>query len=403
MTWGSREAEEPNAKGLMQGTSQRYLTKTSEISEMKLARGRRQTMLDEKQESKNSTTEIWLCNTYQSILLMNSHSECKSAVRNRQILIVPSKDRESIKEQAIKILRKNVKLASIPQFWLVFAYLLLKRRANYQLFLPHRERYLFSSHISGLLYIILLRLTPKSRVKYYDEGLSFLHILAGTKGYPEESELRNNPLLCLPFQKYFYECLEIKTGRDRRESLIECCQHVDMGTTARKTHGEDGVSDNNLHLISSAYLDYKAAYKLTNMIGNNVNRRIIYPHPNKLKNSPKLPRAFCKTEASGIVEVELERALRKGDFILLGLTSLVPFLVWINEQRSLSLNIAIMLKMPKSAKSLNSHKLMSMFIACLESQKKDRPYIITENRSSKLILLGAFPFAQNDILSALRT
>jgi len=358
-------------------------------------------MIQKRQGTKSSTLDIWLCNTYQSLLLMNKHSERKPWERNRLFLIVPSKDRINLKKEASKILRRNAKLLSELQFWLLFAYLLLKKEPNLRLFLPHRERNLFSSHISGILYIIFLRLTPEEQVRYYDEGLSFLHILAGTKGYAKESDLRNNPLLCLPCQKDFYQCLDIGTGLHKRGSLIECCQQKDIETTDESPHREDGAREYNLHLISSAFLDYEVAYKLTDMIRNHTNRWIIYPHPNKIKNSPEPPREFDKIGAQGIVEIELERGLRKGDFVFLGLTSLLPFLVWLSEQRRLSLNIAIILSMSKSSMAINSHKLIDIFIACTESQKKHHRSITIEGRSSKLILLGVFPFSQSDILSML--
>lgn len=347
----------------------------------------------------SQVTEYWLCNTYQAVELMYAWNQTISKPTWLRYILTSSQRRHNLRFK-----HNNPDPACIEllpgHFW-VSLLLNIVFNQNFRVYLPHKSRHLFESRLSAILFVFLARSCPPSKINYYDEGLSLLHVIAESKDYPSKALLTSRPMLCSESQYMFYSSLK---------DITQCCLlkvksvHSTSKNDLRITvpHQKEGSSQPpKLHLIASRFLDYRQAFALSAKLVSSTLEMTFYSHPNLNKNPRDVPSYMKKKPINCAIEDYLVHTVGLGDIVILGFTSLLPYLLWKSANLCLDINIVILLHKPESTISDVNTTLWDSFLSCATSINYPYSLVQTYNERCSAVIFGPLAPKLTKILAAL--
>ena len=344
-------------------------------------------------------TEYWFCNTYHAVKLMYTWHQVTAKASCIRYIITSSQRRRNY---GINHYAHNAPCIELlpGHFWIS---LLLNSLFNRQfmIYIPHRSRHLFDTRLSAILFIFFSRTCPPSKINYYDEGLSLLHILAESKDYPSKVLLTSRPMLCSEFQYIFYSSLKDMTQSYLMEVKgVKSTSNNDIQMTVR--HQKEGsVQSPKLHLIASRFLDYRQAFTFSAKLVCSTLEMTFYCHPNPNKNPRDIPAYMQQKPVNSGIENYLGHTLAPGDIVILGFTSLLPYLLCMSSSLCLDLNIVILMHKPESLSPDINATLQESYLSCATSMNFPYSFVQTHNELCSYVVFGPLAPKLSKILDAL--
>jgi len=331
---------------------------------------------------------FWFCNTYQAVDLMLSWHQTEGNAVNLHYILTSTRRQKSISQDS----RLNDELSndlSQYKFWSALFICVLSKE-NYEIYLPHESRHLFDSLLPSLLFAITTRFCPFRKIHYYDEGLSALHLIAQTRGYPSINRLNSSPMLCLAYQYAFYKKLP--------NTLLNCLHPIHCVKAIahnpfilpRSNFKNKSVLKPRIHIIASRFLNYERAFYLSDELRTATSEHAFYCHPNPTKNPLDIPKYFNRPIPKWPLEDYFGYTLEEEDIIILAFTSLLPYLLWMNKCQRLNLNLIILMynmteTTPKEIKILHE-----TFLVCSLSADTSSTLRQVKRKTFSSILIGPF-------------
>jgi len=343
--------------------------------------------------------EYWFCNTYHALELMHTWHQETPKSKSIKYIITSIQRRGSLRFNDYQSEQSCVELLPYD-FWISLLLDILLNQ-NYKIYIPHKSRHLFESRRSAILFIFLSHICPISNTYYYDEGLSLFHIIAGSQDYPSKALLTSRPMLCSEFQYMFYTSLgNINQSYLLKVKAAQSISKNNIRITVR--YQKEGLlKPPKLHLIASRFLDYQQAFAFSAKLVRSTLEMIFYSHPNPMKNPTNIPAYMKKKSINRAIEDYLVHTVAPGDIVILGFTSLLPYLLWMSANLCLDLNLVILMHKPVLTISDANASLLESFLSCATSMNCNYTLVQAHNELSSYVIFGPLAPKLSKILAAL--
>ncbi len=352
-----------------------------------------------RQPNQNAKREsnIWVCNTYQSILLMKAWLKDTD---KKAMYLIPSRHRKNLRKEALIMLGSSARQVTTLECAINICLVNIRCDGCAEIYLPHTSHHLYTNWIGKIFAKTMKTFVAEDKIQFYDEGLSLLHILAGTKDYPSVEIIKEKRLLCLPHQTYFYQ----KIDKNLTKTTDWCARGAEYMYKSMINKDKNSGSANKgscIHLISSRFMNYDCAFMLSDLLKAKTVAQTFYPHPNKDKDPSELPERIKVWEKTASLEEDLTKELTVGDYVITGFTNMVPYLIWLNNVSDLRINIAITMRITCLGMEVESKRLIDLFGDCCKfSTSSLQSERITSDLSDN-ILIGTFPIMRKKLVEAL--